>query len=140
MEIRSQLGQLWRKENWPSLSASYHSAQFLQKRDLCAFLLFLCTGDTEGSCSTLNDDRKSVKESRLWEPRGRNQNVLILISSFPVDMTNTSSLSKIAWTEEQAQASRAGAAEAPAMEEDDEDDDFEDVEEREEEDFDECMS
>ncbi|KOM37750.1 hypothetical protein LR48_Vigan03g113200 [Vigna angularis] len=44
------------------------------------------------------------------------------------DMSNTSSLSKIAWPEEQEHASRAGAVETLAMKEDDEDDDFEDAE------------
>ncbi|KOM41001.1 hypothetical protein LR48_Vigan04g119900 [Vigna angularis] len=56
------------------------------------------------------------------------------------NMSNTSSLSKIAWPEEQAQASRAGVVEAPTMEEDDDDDDFEDAEEGEEEDSDDSMS
>ncbi|KOM25964.1 hypothetical protein LR48_Vigan208s000700 [Vigna angularis] len=46
----------------------------------------------------------------------------------------------IAWEEEQAHASRVGAAEAPTMEEDDEDEDFEDAEEGEEEDSDDSMS
>ncbi|KOM40742.1 hypothetical protein LR48_Vigan04g094000 [Vigna angularis] len=46
----------------------------------------------------------------------------------------------VAWPEEQAQASGAGVAEAPAMEEDDEDDDdFKDAKEGEEEDSDDSM-
>ncbi|KOM57533.1 hypothetical protein LR48_Vigan11g056600 [Vigna angularis] len=83
-----------------------------------------------------------ARDSRLQYSKGRRRNQInpILASSFPVSMSNTSSLSKIAWQEEQAHARRVGAAEAPAMEEDDEDDDFEDAEEGEEEDSDDSMS
>ncbi|KOM57529.1 hypothetical protein LR48_Vigan11g056200 [Vigna angularis] len=46
----------------------------------------------------------------------------------------------IVWREEQAQASRAGVVQAPAMEEEDEDANFEDAEEGEERDSDDSMS
>ncbi|KOM49872.1 hypothetical protein LR48_Vigan08g069900 [Vigna angularis] len=83
-----------------------------------------------------------ARDSRLQcsKERRRNQINPIPASSFPVSMSNTSSLSKITWQEEQAQARRAGATEALVMEEDDEDDDFEDAEEGEEEDSDDSMS
>ncbi|KOM37610.1 hypothetical protein LR48_Vigan03g099200 [Vigna angularis] len=83
-----------------------------------------------------------ARDSRLQYPKGRRRNQInpIPASCFPASMSNTSSLPKIAWQEDQAQASRVGAAEAPAMEEDDEDDDFEDVEKGEEEDSDDSMS
>ncbi|KOM30070.1 hypothetical protein LR48_Vigan848s000200 [Vigna angularis] len=83
-----------------------------------------------------------ARDSRLQYLKGRRRNQInpIPASSFPVSMSNTSSLSKIAWQEKQAQARRTGATEAPVMEEDDEDNDFEDVEEGEEEDYDDSMS
>ncbi|KOM43431.1 hypothetical protein LR48_Vigan05g103500 [Vigna angularis] len=49
-------------------------------------------------------------------------------------------LCSVVWREEQAQASRAGAAETPAMEEEDEDDNFEDAKEGEQKDSDDNMS
>ncbi|KOM55570.1 hypothetical protein LR48_Vigan10g146200 [Vigna angularis] len=83
-----------------------------------------------------------ARDSRLQYPKRRRRNQInpIPASSFPASMINTSLLSKIAWREEQAQASRDGAVEAPAMEEDDEDDDFKDAEEGEGEDSDDSMS
>ncbi|KOM57601.1 hypothetical protein LR48_Vigan11g063400 [Vigna angularis] len=80
-----------------------------------------------------------ARDSRLQYSKERRRNHINLIPSslFLVSMSNTSSLSKIAWQEEQAQASRVGATEAPAMEEDDED---ADAEEGEEEDSDDSMS
>ncbi|KOM51894.1 hypothetical protein LR48_Vigan09g055300 [Vigna angularis] len=74
-----------------------------------------------------------ARDSRLQYLKGRRRNQ---INPIPA----SSSLSKIAWQEKQAQARRTGATEAPIMEEDDEDDDFEDVEEGEEEDYDDSMS
>ncbi|KOM47485.1 hypothetical protein LR48_Vigan07g118900 [Vigna angularis] len=83
-----------------------------------------------------------ARDSRLQYSKGKRRNQInpIPASSFPLSMSNTSSLSKIVWREEQAQASRAGAAEAPAMEEEDEDDNFEDAKEGEEKDSDDSMS
>ncbi|KOM47806.1 hypothetical protein LR48_Vigan07g151000 [Vigna angularis] len=83
-----------------------------------------------------------ARDSRLQYSKGRRRNQInpIPASSFPVSMSNTSSLSKRAWQEEQTQARRARANEAPVMEEDDEDDDFEDAEEGKEEDSDDSMS
>ncbi|KOM57598.1 hypothetical protein LR48_Vigan11g063100 [Vigna angularis] len=83
-----------------------------------------------------------ARDSRLQHSKGRRRNQInpIPASSFLVSMSNTFSLSKIVWREEQAQASRAGAADAPAMEEEDEDDNFEDAKEGEEKDSDDSMS
>ncbi|KOM55770.1 hypothetical protein LR48_Vigan10g166200 [Vigna angularis] len=67
----------------------------------------------------LSEKDKDARDSRLQYPKGRRRNRInpIPASSFAASMSNTSSLPKIAWQEEQAQASRAGAAEAPTMEE-----------------------
>ncbi|KOM51819.1 hypothetical protein LR48_Vigan09g047800 [Vigna angularis] len=83
-----------------------------------------------------------ARDSRLQYSKGRRRSQInpIPASSFPVSMSKTSSLSKIAWQEKQTQASRAGGVEAPTVEEEDEDDDFEVAEEGEEGDSDDSMS
>ncbi|KOM57175.1 hypothetical protein LR48_Vigan11g020700 [Vigna angularis] len=53
-----------------------------------------------------------TRDSRLQYSKGRRRNQInpIPASSFPASMINTSSLPKIAWQEEQAQASRDGVS------------------------------
>ncbi|KOM57531.1 hypothetical protein LR48_Vigan11g056400 [Vigna angularis] len=105
----------------------------------------VATYPAPGNIAVVRDMYMSLMEARLQSiHRGQVVTTEMIIGMYDTPPERRWTMDEfntvVAWLEEQAQTSGAGAAEAPAMEEDDEDDDdFEDAKEGEEEDSDDSM-